>query len=50
MALQLVNLMMKPYSIWIKRPSQDAAMEYLTLGFVHEIMDCFENLNHREFI
>ena len=30
--------------------SQDAAMEYLTLGFVHEIMDCFENLNHREFI
>ena len=30
--------------------SQDAAMEYLTLGFVHEILDCFKNSNHREFI
>ena len=30
--------------------SQDSAMEYLTLGFVHEILDCFKNLNHREFI
>ena len=30
--------------------SQDSAMEYLTLGFVHEILECFENLNHREFI
>ena len=30
--------------------SQDSAMEYLTLGFVHEILDCFKNSNHREFI
>ena len=30
--------------------TQDAAMEYLTLGFVHEILDCFKNSNHREFI
>ena len=30
--------------------SHDSAMEYLTLGFVHEILDCFKNSNHREFI
>ena len=30
--------------------SQDSAMKYLTLGFIHEILDCFKNSNHRKFI